>query len=240
LPLKFQRKQGNEPKSKSGGKKRDRNGKEGKAPISANSKTACDPVNPVLAGILYRSSGDNATGSTNNTNSSTLQQSQKAIARVAVGKGVRHGFVPHQIKNRQKNIDSSSQALGTQHVSTTRVAPTPVEASLNALTQNFNQSMHETVDSTAAMEGNPASVVSYLDVNQYQLPAPASVSTGSIGRVAYVPGSLHRDDSLVDLAMIPMIGDGTATDSNVAASSGFSFVDFPFDSNIFSNEDPNI
>jgi len=238
--LLIKRKQGNEPKSKAGGKKRDRNGKEGKARISASSKPACDPVNPVLAGILYRSSGDNNTVSTNNTNSNTLQQSQKAIARVAVGKGVRHGFVPHQTKHRQKTIDSSSQALATQHVSTTRVVPTPVEASLNALTQNFNQSMHDTVDNSAAMEGNPASVASHLDVNQYQLPAPAAVSTGSMGRVAYVPGSLHRDDSLVDLAMIPMIGDGTGSDTNVASSTGFSFVDFPFDSNIFSNEDLNI
>merc|ERR1719157_289095 len=58
--LLIKRKQGNEPKSKSGGKKRDRNGKEGKARSSAGCKTACDPVNPVLAGILYRSSGDNA------------------------------------------------------------------------------------------------------------------------------------------------------------------------------------
>ena len=161
-------------------------------------------------------------------------------ARVAVGKGVRHGFVPHQTKHRQKTIDSSSQALATQHVSTTRVVPTPVEASLNALTQNFNQSMHDTVDNSAAMEGNPASVASHLDVNQYQLPAPAAVSTGSMGRVAYVPGSLHRDNSLVDLAMIPMIGDGTGSDTNVASSTGFSFVDFPFDSNMFSNEDLNI
>lgn len=238
--LLIKRKQGNEPKSKSGGKKRDRNGKEGKARSSAGCKTACDPVNPVLAGILYRSSGDNATVSTNNANNSTLQQSQKAIARVAVGKGVRHGFVPHQTKNRRKNTDSLSQALVIQQVAATRVAPSPVQASLNALTQNFNQSMHNTIDGSADMEGKPSDVVSHQDINQFELPAQATESTGTAGRVSYVPGSLHRDDSLVDLAMIPMLGDGTSTESSVAATSGFSFVDFPFDSNIFSNEDPDI
>ena len=215
-----------------GGKKRDRSGKEGKARSSASSKTAGDPVNPVLAGILYRSSGDNSTGSTNNTRSS-LQQSQKAIARVAVGKGVRHGFVPQRTKDREKTADSSLGGLSNQNVSGN---PSPVQASLNALTQNFNQSMHGTIDSVADGEANPPAVASQQEINQYPLPAPVSTT----GRVTYVPGSLHRDDSLVDLAMIPIVGDGTTTESDVAASSGFSFVDFPFDSNIFSDEDPNI
>lgn len=230
--LLIKRKQGNETKSKTGGKKRDRSGNEGKSRSSASSKTAGDPVNPVLAGILYRSSGDNSTGSTNNS-SSSLQQSQKAIARVAVGKGVRHGFVPQRTKDRQKTADSSLGGLSNQNVSGN---PSPVQASLNALTQNFNQSMHETIDSIADGEVNLPAVASQQEINQYPLPAPISTT----GRVAYVPGSLHRDDSLVDLAMIPIVGDGTTTESDVAASSGFSFVDFPFDSNIFSDEDPNI
>ena len=193
----------------------------------------------MLAGILYRSSSDNAL-TTNNTTKNTLQQSQKAIARVAVGKGVRHGFVPQQSKNRLKNSESSSSVPATQQISTTRpVAPSPVQASLNALAQNFNQSMHETIDSADDMEGKPAAVPSHQDMNEYALPTSV-VSTNTAGRVAYVPGSLHRDDSLVDLAMIPLIGDGNLTENNAAASTGFSFVDFPFDSDIFSNEDPNI
>ena len=99
--------------------------------------------------------------------------------------------------------------------------------------------MHETIDVAADIEGNPLSVAKYEDVNQYELPANTLVTTAPTGRVAYVPGSLHRDDSLVDLAMIPLVGDGTVNESNAATSSGFSFVDFPFDSNIFSNEDTN-
>lgn len=237
--LLIKRKQGNEPKSKTGGKKRDRSGKEGKARDSAGTKTARDTVNPVLAGILYRSSGDNTSEPSSNANNSRLQQSQKAIARVAVGKGVRHGFIP-KTKNRQNSTDSSTQGIGTQHISTSHVTPSPVQASLNALTQNFNQSMHETIESNGEADPNPAAVASNQDDNQYQLPAPTPVSTGSAGRVAYVPGSLHRDDSLVDLAMIPPLGDGSATENNSAALSSFSFVDFPFDSNIFLNDDSGI
>jgi len=238
--LLIKRKQGNEPKNKTGGKKRDRSGKETKARSSSNSKSACDPVNPVLAGILYRSSGENITVSTNSTNSSTLQQSQKAIARVAVGKGVRHGFVPQLSKSRLKNPATSSQISGRQQVSATRITPSPVQASLTALTQNFNQSMHETIKSNVDMKGESHTVASHQDIKQNQLPAPAALPTGNQGRVSYVPGSLHRDDSLVDLAMIPIIGDGTIMESNGDVSSGFSFVDFPFDSNIFSSDDPNI
>ena len=158
---------------------------------------------------------------------------------MAVGKGVRHGFVPQQSKNRLKNSDSSSNILVTQEVSTRTLAPSPVQASLNALAQNFNQSMHETIDSADNIEGKPSAIPSHQDMNQYPLPISA-ISTNNDDRGAYVPGSLHRDDSLVDLAMIPLIGDGDITESNVAASTGFSFVDFPFDSNIFSNEDPDI
>merc|ERR1719394_585217 len=100
--------------------------------------------------------------------------------------------------------------------------------------------MHETIESTAEIKGESPAVANHQDINQYQLPAPAALPTGNLGRVSYVPGSLHRDDSLVDLAMIPIIADGTTTESNGDASSGFSFVDFPFDSNIFSSNDPNI
>ena len=148
-----------------------------------------------------------------------MQQSQKAIARVAVGKGVRHGYVPQRAKSTQN-----------YHVPTTSTGPSPVQASLNALTQNFNQSMHETTESAADVQGD----------YEYQLPEPTRVTAAPAGHASYVPGSLHRDDSLVDLAMIPLVGDGTTADSNVATSSGFSFVDFPFDSNIFANEDPHI
>lgn len=170
-----------------------------------------------------------------------MQQSQKAIARVAVGKGVRHGFVPHQLhqNNILKNTNSSSNVLAAAaavaasssnnaQVSTRPVAPTPVQASLNALTQNFNESLQGATDSTNEIEGKPAAANSALAIPNHEV------------EVGYVPGSLHRDDSLVDLAMIPgIIGDEEITnEDNITSSTGFSFVDFPFDADFFSNDDP--
>jgi len=253
--LLIKRKQGNEPTAKKGGKKRDRSGKQGK-PATGRNIGRCsntigatnDGVNPVLAGILYRSSSDNAITTSNNNNNvntnsinNTLQQSQKAIARVAVGKGVRHGFVPHQLhqNNILKNTNSSSNVLAAAaavaasssnnaQVSTRPVAPTPVQASLNALTQNFNESLQGATDSTNEIEGKPAAANSALAIPNDEV------------EVGYVPGSLHRDDSLVDLAMIPgIIGDEEITnEDNITSSTGFSFVDFPFDADFFSNDDP--
>jgi len=246
--LLIKRKHGNESKSKMGGKKRDRNGKQEKSNTAPNSGkrnniSANDAVNPVLAGILYRSSNDNTPTTTNND---TLRQSQKEIARVAVGKGVRHGFVPQQQhqNNMLKNIDSSSTAVAvaaatsngnSAQVSTRPVAPSPVQASLNALTQNFNESLQGSKESANEIDRKVVSVTTsscHQGVNQYDIP-PSEASTATMGNVEYVPGSLRRDDSLVDLAMIPVIGDGQTTESNVATSTGFSFVDFPFDSSFF-------
>jgi hypothetical protein len=250
-----QRKQGNEPTAKKGGKKRDRSGKQGK-PATARNIGRCsntvgatnDAVNPVLAGILYRSSSDIAITTSNNNNNNvntnsinnTLQQSQKAIARVAVGKGVRHGFVPQQLhqNNILKNTNSSSNVLAAAaavaasnsnnaQVSTRPVAPTPVQASLNALTQNFNESLQGATDSTNEIEVKPAAATTAPAIPNHEV------------EVGYVPGSLHRDDSLVDLAMIPGIGDEQITnEDNITSSTGFSFVDFPFDSDFFSSDDP--
>lgn len=221
----FQRKQGNEPKAKTGGKKRDRSGKRGEYTTSRGSsdkKSSNDAINPVLAGILYQSSSYSAMASSNATNNDN----------------VRHGYVPQQ--NHQtllKTCDSSSNILASTNVSARSVAPSPVQASLNALTQNFNQSLHETQDNPdRTTEINHGSIPRHQqDVSHYATQLPAASTTAA--PTAYVPGSLRRDDSLVDLAMIPPIGDGVTNESNVATSSGLSFVDFPFD--IFSNEESN-
>lgn len=228
--LLIKRKQGNEPKTKPGGKKRGRGEKEMKPGVSSIARTAVDAQNPALGGIVYRSTSiDNTHSSMSSSGSNSLQQSQKALARVAVGKGVRHGYVPQQSKNHLKSGNVSSSAVYTQQVQPVATAlSSPVEDSLNALTQNFNESLNETTANTG-VAANP---------NQYVLPAPAPVSANSVGPVSYVPGSLHRDDSLVDLAMIPIPGDGNTSENNVS-STAFSFVDFPFDSNIFLNEEPH-
>merc|ERR1712032_104441 len=246
--LLIKRKQGNEPKSKTGGNKRDRNGKHGNSNtvrkfVSRDSLRANDAVNPVLAGILYRSSSDSCIMTANNNAS---QPSQKAIARVAVGKGVRHGFVPQKLHQNKmlKNIDSSSTALAADTINgndlqgaNQLVTPSPVRESLNALTQNFNKSLHGAKERTIH---KPVALTSFSKNQEGIQYDPQPLVTSTSGNLGYVPGSLHRDDSLVDLAMIPVVGDGHMTESNIATSTEFSFVDFPFESNFFSSDDPNI
>merc|ERR1711920_194152 len=89
-------------------------------------------------------------------------------------------------------------------------AQTPVQAGLSALTSNFQNSLQR----ESATQG--------------------SETTQSTGQPAttsqpYVPGSLRRDDSLVDLAMTPLVEGDTTVDEPNASSNGFTFIDFPWD-----------
>jgi hypothetical protein len=152
----------------------------------------------------------------------TVNQSQKALARVAVGKGVRHGFVPN------RNIAPASVVQTTSQPPTI-VVPSPVQESLNALTNNYRNSINE------LQKAVPGGFLGDLHN------AATSHNTGDEGStncLAYVPGSLRRDDSLVDLAMIPLAEDGTETNAAVD-STGFSFVDFPFDPDFLNSDDLN-
>lgn len=236
-----QRKHGTEPKcALQGGKKRDRdmeggedsNPEEG-ARSSAQEPVSSSSVNPVLAGILYRSA------STENTaalpRSLAPEQSQKALARVAVGKGIRHGFIP-QLQPATSSINRTATTSSPQVV-----VPSPVQASLNALTNNFKNSLQglqssEQQQVTIESDCNqlPTDNISDQVVGSYQSGSSSTLTAQNIG---YIPGSLRRDDSLVDLAMIPIVENGMEG-ADAACSTGFSFVDFPFDSSYFSNEDP--
>jgi hypothetical protein len=151
-----------------------------------------------------------------------VNQSQKALARVAVGKGVRHGFVPNRNNAAASVIQSTSQPP-------TVVVPSPVQASLNALTNNYRNSLNELQNAVpGGFSGDTQAVTTSCNGGD----------EGSSNYLAYVPGSLRRDDSLVDLAMIPLAEDGTETNA-VVESSGFSFVDFPFDPNFLTNDEFN-
>jgi hypothetical protein len=205
----MQRKQGNEPKVKNG-KKRDRDeaGNEGTA--SAIAKPAAYSANQVLPSAnMYRNPGNSGASNI------TVNQSQKDLARVAVGKGVRHGFVPNPNNN-------GAAAVRQTYPTPSVVAPSPVQASLNALTNNYRNSLNELQN---ADQGGEAQGTVTSDNGTAQR---ASSFT-------YVPGSLRRDDSLVDLAMIPLAEEGTET-NNAAESSGFLFVDFPFDPDFLTND----
>ena len=185
-----QRKTGNEPKSKSAEKKQ-----------KAGEATSVDPV---LAGILNRSSGDSTTTSVNQPNRvNQPQHSQQAIARVAVGRGIRHSFTLPQ---------SDSASMPSKVVSETNLnqasSQSPVQAGLSALTSNFKSSLQDFSGPSKDPKGK----------------------TGGVPALTYVPGSLRRDDSLVDLAMIPM-NDGGDTENKQSDASGLAFIDFPWDPN---------
>jgi hypothetical protein len=162
--------------------------------ISAARAVQVTGLDPVLAGRLQRS------GEESNSQSSTgnqPQHTQQALARVAVGKGIRHSFT---IKS---NVDVKKAA-----------SQSPVQAGLSALTSNFKNSLQ---GSTA--EGSKNQVGSESSTNSH----------------TYVPGSLRRDDSLVDLAMIPMI-DGDPIPNDQGASAALTFIDFPWDPSILQND----
>jgi hypothetical protein len=164
-------------------------------------------VNPVLAGILYRSSGDQQTSMNSSDKKISAsnpsmhpQRSQQALARVAVGKGIKHSYI-------LPNAKPASQATITIP-NPLAVHPTPVQASLSALTNNFRNSLQE-------LEG-------YTEENN-QVTAVSTTYAGG-----YIPGSLRRDDSLVDLAMIPMLDYSEPVSTDEQAAQGLTFVDFPW------------
>ena len=193
--------------------------------------SATPVVNPVLAGILHKSGSGGLKGVlSSSTSGNDLQTSgsaravnptQRDIARVAVGRGIRHGLTKSQIQAhpRATAVHSSSSTLAHSSSGSQVVGSSPVQEGLDALTSNFRNSLNDLPQAEGISHG--------------QVPQqPSSRNRG------YVPGSLRRDDSLVDLAMIPTLDetghDSNANPSTAGNSSGFDFVDFPFDTDFFS------
>ena len=234
--LHLQRKIGNEPRAR-GGKKRERD-EQGR--VLAGQKSGSQEAYSVGTTAASSSTPHSAAYavSANNTNH-VVDQSQKALARVAVGRGVRHGFVP-----QQNRIAASSNINANVSKSPSLVAPSPVQASLNALTSNYRNSLNELQSATDQDVTNYSSSntqnagLTAVSGQQYAPNHGNSASTSSSTNLGFIPGSLRRDDSLVDLAMIPLADDGEGL-SSAAASTGFSFVDFPFDPNFLSGDDFN-
>lgn len=228
--LLIKRKQGpNEAKSKTAGKKRDRSGKLAKSHNADRNDVRVDNTvssnidgHMISGALLHRQpTGGSIIMSTIKNSSARLHPTQKAIALVAVGKGVRHGYVPQLYQNETlKSTDLLLQG-GSLHQVAQPIAPSPAQA-LDALAQNYNESLQVTKDASLAI---PSLAVA-------NTAAPTKDDT------SYVPGSLRRDDSLLNLAMIPGIVDDIQprnNNSDNVRTSGFSFVDFPFDSNFFSH-----
>lgn len=107
---------------------------------------------------------------------------------------------------------------------TSAVAPTPVQSNLTALQTNYQTSLQQDKHSSDPTHR-----------------PPVTTTTTPSGALAYVPGSLRRDDSLVDLAMIPMVDSSLITDPDQpqgTAGSSMSFIDFPWDPSMFQDEEP--
>lgn len=145
--------------------------------------------------------------------------SQQAIARSAVGRGVRHSFslgttdlnsstalgvqsIPKEEVSNDTTASNASTAAGSQsipneHVSsdTNFVIPRYVEDSLSQLTSNYQSSLagnNPTVEQQGSNDG--------------------------------FPSLLSRNSSLIDLAMLPNYEE---EDNALTDMPGFNFVDFP-------------
>ena len=133
-------------------------------------------------------------------------QSQQALARVAVGRGIRHSFnIP------QQNAAAKPPPLVVPNASNSSVAES-TQASLSALQSNFQNSLQN-----SQSEGAESTTQIMGDSNNQE----PELSNG------FIPGTLRRDDSLVDLAMIPMLDDSDQI-QDIDGSHGLTFVDFPW------------
>lgn len=173
----------------------------------------------MLANILYRSTSENQLTSKTPVNPRNEHiapnQSQQEIARIAVGRGIRHSFShPNSINPAPlppRHLPPSQGPTTAPHVSEPNDSTPVVEASLSALKNNFQISLGAANGDNSINSGDNTGIL-----------PPAT---------GYQPGSMHRDDSLVDLAMIPFEDDGDQ--SEYFASSGLTFIDFPW-------QDPNV
>lgn len=214
-------------RDKNGSKKRD----VGKRPVVKVAKAAVkSSINPVLAGILYRSRGPNETAaapaaSKKRAPPSQLSQEggshQQALARTAVGRGIRHGYsasvaprpahpVPAPLGQPDGAVTSQTSATAALNGTSFDYFPGLSAAgdSLSQLTSNYRSSLNDLSAQDSANEVLPTP----LDQMQES-------TNGTFG------GFLSRDSSLIDLAMIPNAEfDNSQPD---LSSFGMNFVDFP-------------
>eukprot|EP00542_Grammatophora_oceanica_P021822 CAMPEP_0194027366 /NCGR_PEP_ID=MMETSP0009_2-20130614/1523_1 /TAXON_ID=210454 /ORGANISM="Grammatophora oceanica, Strain CCMP 410" /LENGTH=498 /DNA_ID=CAMNT_0038666411 /DNA_START=307 /DNA_END=1803 /DNA_ORIENTATION=+ len=176
-----------------GGKKRDRAGA-----ATTQQASATAPVNPVLAGILQK---------TATTASSSNKRAQPVTsAKLAIGKGVKHqlnGFLKGNTAEKgssQAALAKSAVGRGVRHgysippVSGAPVAPATAAVAAGSASPQF------TFKDPHQLGMDIQTSLSELSNNFKNSLKDAEQSTGE----PYV-GMLKRDDSLVDLAMIPPV-----------------------------------
>ena len=125
----------------------------------------------------------------------------KALARTAVGKGIRHGYTAadcHRVGPRKSvpSMDTSSEVSKSVDASqqSTPKQPPAMNDPLSQLASNYRNSLMEIRDNDQLTSS----------------------------------GLLSRDSSLLDLAMIPDVDDGAPPAPETSdINPGFTFVDFP-------------
>lgn len=213
----MQRKAGPAQPKEKGQKKRSHN--DASMPRRSNTPTSSAQVNPVLADILHRTTGATSAQGTSTRQSSrtnvSSSSSQQELARAAVGRGVRHGFLP------SASAGSATEALA----SSSMIFPDPpqlglpdLQDSLTELTSNYQNSLQDAGANSADQEGSDGSASQHSGIDpSFQM-----------------YNFLSRDSSLVDLAMlVPTNADDAETSASVdptpvneMSSSNIPFLDF--------------
>ena len=134
----------------------------------------------------------------------------KAVAKSAVGRGIRHSFLNRRLPPQPNNA-SAAPVPEAAH-STSEPQRDSSQESLTQLAANYRNSL---IDYHG--EGNVEEQFNF-DTDPTPLSQMCEDGTGSNS------GLFSRDPSLLELAMIPELDEGGADDGNI---NGFSFVDFP-------------
>lgn len=219
-PPSLQRKVGNEPTKAKSTKKRDRDEMVSKPPAA----------NPALTNIFYRSGRDAKNTATTAsltaptahpqppiTSSDGPNKSQQEIARVAVGKGIRHNF---------SLAKSKPAPLPPRPIHPSTIAAGGTNSLQGSITSGNQASIRGGLqEGLSALESN---YKNSLEENNAGGMGSASLGSNASRPAAYVPGSLSHNDSLVDLAMIPFLEDSNGESDSLP----FTFIDFPW-------QDPN-
>jgi hypothetical protein len=199
---------------------------------SSDARQSSVVVNPILAGILQQqrksSAGIDASRRTAQPSSQVLisrprsittdtagqATGHQALARQAVGKGIRHGFAVSAVQPAQPR---STQEL---------------DQSLSELASNYRRSFVQQQNSTASDAALAAAAAEAAaaadDLGSDSDPTPLSQMQQE--RDESFTGFLSRNSSLIDLAMIAPVDDEETSDVATSASNAtnrFGFVDFP-------------
>lgn len=144
--------------------------------------------------------------------------SQQALARTAVGRGIRHGYSlntgshpgsqPARLPQTASAPQGNMSAAGAQFDFPDQMSS--ANDSLSQLTSNYRNSLNDMSNQSLDDETMPTPLDQMRDPN----------ASGGFG------GFLSRNSSLVDLAMIPNVDDPDDQQTDFR-SFGMNFVDFP-------------